>query len=167
MPSTLTTLLHRLRVLSAPPRLDSDAELLGRFARLRDEGAFAALVGRHGPMVLNACRRVPGETDAEDAFQATFLVLEREPGAWSAIGVANRTGSANNTPIRRPGIGRKRPRPGHGERRRAGSGKTGKGTGTAGEPQVFSRKGDTPTSREEAPEDRHLRGLPGRIFTVR
>ena len=59
----------------------SDAQLLDLFlTRAGDdaEDAFAALVHRHGPMVLGVCRRMlPGSHDAEDAFQATFLILVR------------------------------------------------------------------------------------------
>src|SRR5581483_5795288 len=62
----------------------SDRELLRRFAASRDEGAFAALVHRHGPMVLATCRRVLHNAhDADDVFQAAFLTLARKaPAAW-------------------------------------------------------------------------------------
>jgi RNA polymerase sigma factor (sigma-70 family) len=65
----------------------SDGQLLGRFLDRRAdveaaEVAFAALVERHGPMVLRACRaRLVDEHDAQDAFQATFLILARKAGS--------------------------------------------------------------------------------------
>jgi RNA polymerase sigma factor (sigma-70 family) len=78
----------------------SDGQLLESYIRSREELAFAALVHRHGPMVWGVCRRIlPGHQDAEDAFQATFLVLVRKAASivpremvanW-LYGVANQT----------------------------------------------------------------------------
>lgn len=66
--------VRRTLALTAEP--SDDARLLARFVRDRDEAAFAELVARHGPAVWTACRRgAPTAADAEDAFQATFLVL--------------------------------------------------------------------------------------------
>jgi RNA polymerase sigma factor (sigma-70 family) len=60
----------------------SDARLLERFLSRRDESAFSALVERHGPMVLGTCRAVLKDPNAaEDAFQATFLLLFRKAGS--------------------------------------------------------------------------------------
>ena len=54
----------------------SDAQLLERFRAGREEAAFAALMQRHGGLVWSICRNVLGHAqDAEDAFQATFLIL--------------------------------------------------------------------------------------------
>jgi RNA polymerase sigma factor (sigma-70 family) len=61
----------------------SDRELLHRFARDRDEAAFATLVRRHGPMVLHSCQRILHNWhDAEEGFQATFLVLARKAASY-------------------------------------------------------------------------------------
>lgn len=77
----------------------SDAELLARFVERHDAEAFATLVHRHGPMVWGVCARQLSHHDAEDAFQATFVVLVRKSAAvvpremignW-LYGVAHRT----------------------------------------------------------------------------
>jgi RNA polymerase sigma factor (sigma-70 family) len=96
------SLIRELRaaVLRREPSGLSDGELLECFVLERDEAAFEALLRRHGPMVLGTCRRLlNNEADAEDAFQATFLVLAKRAasvvpramvGNW-LYGVARRT----------------------------------------------------------------------------
>src|SRR5262245_7299053 len=64
------------------PRCEGEGDLLGRYVSSGDEGAFAELLRRHGPMVLGLCRRVVGDDHAaEDVFQATFLTLARKAGS--------------------------------------------------------------------------------------
>src|SRR5438132_4218433 len=78
---SLNGVLQHLRKVAAVQtnRELSDPELLERFVRTRDEAAFTVLIERHGPMVLGVCRRaLPNFHDAEDACQATFLVLARK-----------------------------------------------------------------------------------------
>jgi RNA polymerase sigma factor (sigma-70 family) len=73
--------LRRVALTQHGERL-SDGELLRRFVHDRDEAAFEVLLRRHGSLVLGVCRRVLHDPhDAEDAFQATFLVLVRRAGA--------------------------------------------------------------------------------------
>jgi RNA polymerase sigma factor (sigma-70 family) len=75
------TLLQYIQQLAIRPALDNfgDAALLGRFIETRDEAAFAALVHRHGSLVMHVCLRILGNrTDAEDAFQAVFMILARK-----------------------------------------------------------------------------------------
>jgi RNA polymerase sigma factor (sigma-70 family) len=81
----LSVLGHLRRLIG--PAADAgvtDRQLLGQFAARHEEEAFAQLVQRHGPMVLDVCRRVLRHGhDAEDAFQATFLILAQKAGSVS------------------------------------------------------------------------------------
>ncbi|HEX4609392.1 MAG TPA: sigma-70 family RNA polymerase sigma factor, partial [Urbifossiella sp.] len=98
----MTRLLPLVRH-ARPAAPEADHALVDRFARLADQAAFAELVHRHGPMVLGVCQRSARDPHlAEDAFQATFLVLARRAGSlrnpaalgcW-LFGVARRVGLA-------------------------------------------------------------------------
>jgi RNA polymerase sigma factor (sigma-70 family) len=90
----------------------SDGELLTRYCEYRDTDAFEALVRRHGPVVLAVCRQVLGSVhDAEDAFQATFLVLMHKAGALAhreAVGSWLYRAAYNTARNARLGIARRR-----------------------------------------------------------
>src|SRR5262249_28887070 len=96
----LTAIVSRIRRASRPAEARSDGGLLTAFLAAGDTDAFAELVARFGPMVFAVCRRVTGhQQDAEDAFQATFVILARKAasivpreavGNW-LYGVAVRT----------------------------------------------------------------------------
>ncbi len=80
----LQPVIRSIRTMAGTPLSSqrTDQELLLAFSAHGDQSAFAALVDRHGPMVMRVCRRVlHREQDAEDAFQATFLVLVRKAGS--------------------------------------------------------------------------------------
>ena len=88
-----------LRLVAVADDRRSDAELLHAFIRQRDQAAVQSIIRRHGPMIWGVCRRMLTYHDAEDAFQATFLVLARRAnsvqppellGNW-LYGVARRT----------------------------------------------------------------------------
>jgi RNA polymerase sigma factor (sigma-70 family) len=77
-------ILHLIRRVAEDQRLKDlpDSELLRRFVTGQDQAAFEALLRRHGSMVLDVCRNVQrDEQDAEDSFQATFLVLAQKAGS--------------------------------------------------------------------------------------
>jgi RNA polymerase sigma factor (sigma-70 family) len=102
----LAPVLRYLRTVGPDGATFPDGQLLKRFIDNGDEEAFAELVRRHGPMVLGTCRRLLRDChDADDAFQATFLLLARKAGslrqpdllgAW-LHGVACRTASKART----------------------------------------------------------------------
>jgi RNA polymerase sigma factor (sigma-70 family) len=101
-PANSRTVLRLIRKLAGAAQAGdpTDGQLLTCFIRDRDETAFAALVDRHGPMVLNVCRRMLSDAgEVEDVFQAVFLVLVKKArsiskpsllGNW-LYGVACRT----------------------------------------------------------------------------
>jgi RNA polymerase sigma factor (sigma-70 family) len=111
MPTPADRLLRCVRLIASQAgSAANDSELLACFLTGRDPAAFAALVARHGPMVLRVCQHVLGNRhDAEDAFQATFLVLARKgasirpPGYLASWlhGVAYRVALGARTAARR------------------------------------------------------------------
>lgn len=112
MATCLSDVIHHLGYTALAREADDlrDAELLERFLARREEAAFAVLVRRHAPMVLGVCRRLLHHTqDAEDAFQATFLLFFRKAasitrrellGNW-LYGVAYRTASKARAAVAR------------------------------------------------------------------
>ena len=90
MRANLSHVLQHLRKVAdtQTARDLTDGELLERFQTTHEETAFALLVQRHGPMVLGVCRRIlDNAADAEDAFQATFVVLVRRAASLASRAV--------------------------------------------------------------------------------
>lgn len=79
----LNRVVGQLRRLAAPSPMElTDGELLDHFVNRQQESAFATLLRRHGPMVHGVCHRIIGAShDADDAFQAVFLILLRKAGS--------------------------------------------------------------------------------------
>src|SRR2546423_15094517 len=103
--NAVPSLLQHVRRLAATA--SSDEQLLADFLARRSDEAFAALLSRHGPMVLNVCRRILHDAHAaEDVFQATFLVLADRAGAIRRR--APLAGLLHGTPHRPPGRARRR-----------------------------------------------------------
>jgi RNA polymerase sigma-70 factor (ECF subfamily) len=89
----------------------TDGELMEQYVARRDEAAFEALVRRHGPMVLRVCRRIlRNQADAEDAFQATFLVFVRKAASIRSRGTVSNWlyGVAHNTALKAKAMNSKR-----------------------------------------------------------
>ena len=109
----LGTVLHNLRrsLLRHDEAGLTDGELLECFVAQRDEDSFAALMRRHGPMVLGVCRRVlQNEADAEDAYQATFFVLVRKAASIRPRGMVGNWlyGVAHSTALKARAMSTKR-----------------------------------------------------------
>ena len=98
-------LLYLRKVCGSQAARDvSDAELLERFRVHRDDIAFSVIVHRHGPMVLGVCQRVLNDSHgAEDAFQATFMVLVRQVASISCKGITGKLAVCSGSTRRHQG----------------------------------------------------------------